>query len=86
MIFCEQFLRLKILQFICFEPVSPLQAFETTDFTDVRPLFPPLLHTICLVYSSSKYYNTSARIIVLLTVSLQNCNQQVTICVALGNL
>ena len=48
---------------------SPVQAFETTDFTDVRPLFPPLLHTICLVYSSSKYYNTSARIIVLLTVS-----------------
>ena len=48
---------------------SPAKAFETTDFTDVRPLFPPLLHTICLVYSSSKYYNTSARIIVLLTVS-----------------
>ena len=46
-----------------------MKAFETTDFTDVRPLFPPLLHTICLVYSSSKYYNTSARIIVLLTVS-----------------
>lgn len=42
--------------------------FETTEFTDVRPLYPPLLHTICLVYSNSKYYNTSARIIVLLTV------------------
>ena len=34
----------------------------------MRPLYPPLLHTICLVYSNSKYYNTSARIIVLLTV------------------
>ena len=52
----------------------------------MRPLYPPLLHTICLVYSNSKYYNTSARIIVLLTVSLQNCNQQVRIYVALGNL
>ena len=35
--------------------------FDTTDFTDVRPLFPPLLHTICLVYSTSKHYNSSAR-------------------------
>ena len=43
--------------------------FETTDFTDVRPLYPPLLHTVCLLYSNSKYYNTSARIIVLLTVT-----------------
>ena len=56
--------------------IIPVKAFETTDFTDVRPLFPPLLHTICLVYSSSKYYNTSARIIVLLTVSSVKINLQ----------
>ena len=45
------------------------QTLEATEFTDIRVLFPPLLHTICLVYSTSKYYNSSARIIVLLTVT-----------------
>ena len=45
------------------------QTLEATEFTDIRVLFPPLLHTICLVYSTSKYYNSSARIIVLLMVS-----------------
>ena len=44
------------------------QALESCDFTDVRPLFPPLMHTICLVYSNSEYYNTTARIIVLMQV------------------
>ena len=55
------------------------QTFETTDFTDVRPLYPPLLHTICLLYSHSKYYNTSARIIVLLTVTVSTAFLFVTI-------
>ena len=45
------------------------QTLEGTDFTDVRPLFPPMMHAICLVYSHSKYFNSAARIIVLMTVS-----------------
>jgi dynein heavy chain len=47
-----------------------IQTLENTDFTDVRPLFPPLMHTVCLVYSHSTYYNSAARIIVLMQVSL----------------
>ena len=44
---------------------------EKTEFTDIRPLFPPMMHTICLVYSHSTYYNSAARIIVLMT---ETCN------------
>ena len=47
------------------------ETLEATDFTDIRPIFPPLMHTICLVYSHSAYYNSAARIIVLLT---ETCN------------
>ena len=53
-----------------FTPIFYKQALEALEFTDIRSSFPPLLHTICLVYSTSKYYNCSARIIVLLTVTL----------------
>ena len=28
----------------------------------------PLMHTVCLVYANSSYYNTTARIIVLMQV------------------
>ena len=44
------------------------QVLESTDFVDMRPLIPPLMHSICLVYSHSKYYNTTSRIIVLMQV------------------
>ena len=47
---------------------SFLQNLEASEFTDVRPLFPPLMHTVCLVYSNSEYYSTAARIIVLMEV------------------
>ena len=49
--------------------LSLFQNLESTEFTDVRPLFPPLMHTVCLVYSHSEYYNTAARIIVLMEVN-----------------
>ena len=54
---------------LCLNCIISFQALEGTDFTDVRPLFPPMMHTICLVYSHSKYFNSAARIIVLMTVS-----------------
>ncbi len=47
---------------------TPFQVLENTEFTDVRPLFPPLMHVVCLVYSNSTYYSSAARIIVLLQV------------------
>ena len=31
------------------------QALETTDWPEVRPLFPPLMHVVCLVYSHRFY-------------------------------
>ena len=45
------------------------EAMSDVEFTDIRPLFPPLMHTVCLVYSHSQYFNSAARIIVLMTVS-----------------
>ena len=48
---------------------SHFQNLEVQEFTDIRPLFPPLMHLLCLVYSHSAYYNTAARIIILLQVT-----------------
>ena len=56
-----------------------VQTLENTDFTDVRPLFPPLMHTVCLVYSHSTYYNSAARIIVLMQVISKLNNKQAEI-------
>ncbi|XP_013396327.1 dynein beta chain, ciliary isoform X2 [Lingula anatina] len=39
---------------------------EGADFCDVKPLLPPLMHVICLIWSNSQFYNTPARIIVVL--------------------
>ena len=50
---------------------SHFQNLEVQEFTDIRPLFPPLMHLLCLVYSHSAYYNTAARIIILLQVKNQ---------------
>ena len=47
---------------------SHFQNLESQELTDVKGLFPPLMHLVCLVYSNSNYYNTAARIIILLTV------------------
>ena len=52
----------------CKLSISTLQNLEVQEFTDIKPLFPPLMHLVCLVYSHSAYYNTAARIIILLQV------------------
>ena len=40
-------------------------ALENAEFSDVRPLFSPLMHALCLVYCNSEYYSTTARVIIL---------------------
>ena len=47
------------------------QAIEILDFPDVTPTLRPLMHCVCLVYSNSQYYNSPARIIVLMQ---ETCN------------
>ena len=56
------------------------QTLDGADFSEVRPMFPPLMHTVCLVYANSKYYNTTARIIVLMQV--RNGSKLSMICIA----
>ncbi|MEE6466363.1 hypothetical protein FKM82_006924 [Ascaphus truei] len=43
-----------------------VKLLEETEFPQTHILMPPLLHTICLIWSHSKFYNIPARIIVLL--------------------
>ncbi|XP_062979874.1 dynein axonemal heavy chain 11 [Elgaria multicarinata webbii] len=43
-----------------------IQCLEETEFPEIRILIPPLFHTICLIWSHSKFYNMPARIIFLL--------------------
>ena len=54
---------------VCYNNLS-LQGIEGVDFPELRPLLAPLMHTVCLVYANSSYYNTTARIIVLMQVRL----------------
>ena len=49
--------------------VAHFESIESCDYTELRPLLAPLMHTICLVYVSSGYYNTTARMIVLMQVN-----------------
>ncbi|XP_078081541.1 dynein axonemal heavy chain 9 [Mustelus asterias] len=55
--------------------LKPLQRYfediENVDFNEVKPLVSCLMHLMCLIWSRSKYYNTPARIIVLLQ---ESCN------------
>ncbi|XP_056152723.1 LOW QUALITY PROTEIN: dynein heavy chain 9, axonemal [Lampris incognitus] len=44
---------------------------ENADFPDVKVQIAPLMHAICLVWANSRYYNTPARLIVLLQ---ETCN------------
>ncbi|MBZ3875864.1 Dynein heavy chain 11, axonemal [Sciurus carolinensis] len=50
--------------------LSPLrghiQRLQEAEFPQIRLLITPLFHTICLIWSHSKFYNTPARVIVLL--------------------
>jgi hypothetical protein len=54
-----------------FKNLFRLQNLELSDFPDVISQLRPLMHCICLVYSRSTYYNSPARIIVLLQ---ETCN------------
>ncbi|XP_045488493.1 dynein beta chain, ciliary [Pieris rapae] len=47
------------------------QALDDTDFTECQPLFRPLFHVICMVWRDSKYYCSSAKLMVLIK---QICN------------
>ncbi|XP_077979817.1 dynein beta chain, ciliary-like [Glandiceps talaboti] len=49
-----------------------LEDLEAVDLTEVAPLLPSLMHVVCLIWAHSQYYNTPARIIVLLQ---EICNQ-----------
>ena len=40
--------------------------YEQSDFDESGPQLPPMMHTVCLIWVHSQYYNTPARIIVLL--------------------
>ncbi|XP_076856222.1 dynein axonemal heavy chain 9 [Brachyhypopomus gauderio] len=55
--------------------LKPLQRLtedlENIEFSEVKGRIGPLMHVVCLVWSNSKYYNTPARLIVLLC---QICN------------
>ncbi|XP_029423391.1 dynein heavy chain 11, axonemal [Nannospalax galili] len=43
-----------------------IQGLQETEFPQTRMLIAPLFHTVCLIWSHSKFYNTPARVIVLL--------------------
>uniref|UniRef100_G1PM87 AAA+ ATPase domain-containing protein n=1 Tax=Myotis lucifugus TaxID=59463 RepID=G1PM87_MYOLU len=43
-----------------------IQRLQETEFPQTRGLIAPLFHTICLIWSHSAFYNTPARVIVLL--------------------
>ncbi|GCB69230.1 hypothetical protein scyTo_0001016 [Scyliorhinus torazame] len=55
--------------------LKPLQRYfediENVEFNEVKPLISCLMHLMCLIWTRSKYYNTPARIIVLLQ---ESCN------------
>ncbi|KAJ8318719.1 LOW QUALITY PROTEIN: hypothetical protein KUTeg_003810 [Tegillarca granosa] len=46
--------------------INHFQDYEQAEFDESTPLLAPMMHCICLVWANSKYYNTPARIIVLL--------------------
>ncbi|XP_036372722.1 dynein heavy chain 9, axonemal [Megalops cyprinoides] len=50
--------------------LKPLQrlfeSLESVEFGEIKCQISPLMHTVCLLWANSKYYNTPARIIVLL--------------------
>uniref|UniRef100_A0AAX7TU92 Dynein axonemal heavy chain 17 n=1 Tax=Astatotilapia calliptera TaxID=8154 RepID=A0AAX7TU92_ASTCA len=53
-------------------PLQPLFTdMENVEIPAVKGLIGPLMHTVCLVWANSRYYNTPARLIVLLQ---ETCN------------
>lgn len=47
------------------------------EFSEVKGHIAPLMHMVCLVWANSQYYNTPARIIVLLQETCNLLIQQV---------
>ncbi|XP_067860662.1 dynein axonemal heavy chain 17-like [Heptranchias perlo] len=45
---------------------SLIDELESTEYTEVPPYVDVIMHTVCLVWANSRYYNTPARIIVIL--------------------
>ncbi|KAM6050968.1 dynein axonemal heavy chain 9-like [Chlamydotis macqueenii] len=43
-----------------------LENIERVEFSEVKPFLAPLLHVVCLIWVTSKHYNVSMRIVVLL--------------------
>ena len=49
------------------KPLVPhFKSIESAEFSELTKLFPPLMHAVCLVYANSEYYNSPARIIILM--------------------
>lgn len=62
--------------------LNPLQRLfediESADFPEIRGQIGPLMHTVCLVWANSSYYNTPQRLIVLLQETCNLLIQQVS--------
>ena len=54
---------------------------EQAEFDEAIPMLGPMMHTVCLVWANSRFYNTPARIIVLLQ---EMCNMIIDM-VSLGS-
>ncbi|XP_071954573.1 dynein beta chain, ciliary-like [Antedon mediterranea] len=54
-----------------------IDGFEEVDFPELPERLPALMHTICLIWSHSEYYNTPPRIIVLFQ---ELCNSLINQC------
>lgn len=48
------------------------------EFPDIKAHIRPLMHMVCLVWANSRYYNSPARIIVLLQATCNFLIQQVS--------
>uniref|UniRef100_A0A670JUX8 Dynein axonemal heavy chain 9 n=1 Tax=Podarcis muralis TaxID=64176 RepID=A0A670JUX8_PODMU len=55
----------------------PLEEIENAEFNELKPLLNRVLHVVCLIWATSKYYSTPARIIVLLQETCSLLIQQV---------
>lgn len=43
-----------------------IEDFEQAEFDESIPMLAPMIHTVCLIWANSTFYNTPARIIILL--------------------
>nr|P39057.1 RecName: Full=Dynein beta chain, ciliary [Heliocidaris crassispina]BAA00827.1 dynein beta-heavy chain [Heliocidaris crassispina] len=57
--------------------VYQIESMDELEFSDLTPRLAPILHTVCLIWSNSDYYNTAPRVIVLLQ---EICNLLIDLC------